>query len=197
MPRGWWHEVQSVNEPSLHLTIGLPVNTAMDLIHWALPVLARQDFLRDNLPVFGDRATRRVHRRKMMEAIAAALHDDILDDYFRSVDAESRPAFANPTLPWSAMAEGALPADSNTLVRFMGLGWTPTESDPGKNVFAFRSLTRDWSFPHAAHRFLRPLLDGQALSLARVRQLAEGTLSRDEVDRLLSRAVWEGLFSFG
>src|SRR5262249_54874841 len=119
LPRGWWHEVRSVNEPSLHLTVGLPVNTAMDLLHWALPLLARRDFLRDNLPVFGDSSARRAHRRQMIEAIAAALHDDILDDYFRSLDADSRPAFANPTLPWSAMPEGALPADADSTFRFI------------------------------------------------------------------------------
>src|SRR5262245_1425980 len=197
IPRGWWHEVRSVNEPSLHLAVGLPVNTAMDLIHWALPMLATQDVLRENMPRFGDRAVRRAFRERMISAVNAALHSDILDDYFTGVDGDARPAIANPSFPWSAMSEGSLPADSNTVLRFMGLGWGQIEGRPTNDVFAFRALGREWSFPRAAHRFLRPILDGQVHTLCQVRELAEGMIPADEVDRIVSRAVREGLLTFG
>jgi ribosomal protein L16 Arg81 hydroxylase len=194
MPRGWWHEVRSVNEPSLHLAVGLPVNTPMDLIHWALPVLAKQDVLRENLPRFGDRAARRAFRERMITAINAALHTDILDDYFRGVDAHARPALANPTFPWSG-DNGALPNDPKTPVRFTGLGWAEVEGD--REVFAFKSLGRDWSFPRAAERVLRPLLDGQVLPLGQLRELAAKDLSLEETDRVIQDAVRGGLLTFG
>jgi len=195
MPRGWWHEVRSVNEPSLHLAVGLPVNTPMDLIHWALPVLAKQDLLRENLPRFGDRATRRAFRERMIAAINSALHVDILDDYFHGVDADARPAIANPTFPWSASADSSLPENSHTPVRFTGLGWSELEGD-GKE-FTFRSLGRDWTYPRAAGRFLRPLLDGQVLALGQVRQLARKELGPQETDRVIRDAVRSGLLTFG
>lgn len=195
LPRGWWHEVRSVNEPSLHLTIGLPVNTPMDLIHWALPVLASQDVLRENLPRFGDQKARRAFRDRMISAIEAALHTDILDDYFRGVDGDARPAIANPSFPYSAAADGTLPDDPNTLVRFTGLGWAEVEGE--KDAFTFRSLGRDWSFPAAAARFLRPLLDGPALPLREVRRLGTGQLPPAEVDRVIRKAVRGGLITFG
>jgi ribosomal protein L16 Arg81 hydroxylase len=194
LPRGWWHEVRSVNEPSLHLTVGLPVNTPMDLIHWALPVLAKQDVLRENLPRFGDQRTRRVFRERMIAAITAALHPDILDDYFRGVDADARPAIANPTFPWSAATDGSLPADPKTLIRFTGLGWAELEGD--RTVFAFKSLGRDWSFPKATGRVLRPLLDGQVLTMRELRELGGTELMVDDVNDIIRDAVRGGLLTF-
>jgi hypothetical protein len=43
---------------------------------------------------------------------------------------------------------------------------------------------------------LAPLLNGRPLSLDRIRQLAKDVLPAQEVDRLLSRAVREGLLTF-
>jgi ribosomal protein L16 Arg81 hydroxylase len=194
LPRGWWHEVRSVNEPSLHLTVGLPMNTPIDLIHWALPALAKQDVLRENLPRFGDRAARRAFRERMIAAVAAALHPDILDDYFRGVDADARPAIANPTFPWSAATDGRLPDDPATPVRFTGLGWAESEA---MNAFAFQSLGRAWSFPRAAERFLRPLLNGQVLRLGEIRQLAGRDFAPEHLNSAIREAVRGGLLTFG
>jgi JmjC domain len=55
LPRGWMHEVTPINEPSLHLSVGIFNLTGIDLLQWLIERLrtsSRQTSLRSNLPLF-------------------------------------------------------------------------------------------------------------------------------------------------
>jgi ribosomal protein L16 Arg81 hydroxylase len=192
LPRGWWHEVTPVNEPSLHLTIGLPVHSGIDLVHWALSRLAAEEDFRQNLPYL-DASARPEHVARLVAAFARVIQPGIIDEYFRDQESGQQPALPNPSLPWSAMTNDALPRGDEGRLRFVGTGWTPLRQDERDNVFQFRAVNREWSAEYQAQSFLRPLLEGEVLPLARAQELADGKLSTLDVQRIIARLVREGL----
>jgi hypothetical protein len=54
LPRGWWHIASAKNQPSLHLTVGFAVRTAVELMGWLLSKLEQYDCIRQDLPVTQD-----------------------------------------------------------------------------------------------------------------------------------------------
>jgi hypothetical protein len=76
IPRGHWHQVDGVGEPSLHVSFGIERATGFDLLAW----IADRPELRD-APV-----------ARLRELVLAALaDDDLLDAYFRDADATIPP----------------------------------------------------------------------------------------------------------
>ncbi|MFC8015461.1 JmjC domain-containing protein [Streptomyces cinereoruber] len=51
LPRGWWHLVTPINEPSLHLTIGLTRRNGVHFIHWLADRLGEEEEIRRNIPL--------------------------------------------------------------------------------------------------------------------------------------------------
>ena len=51
IPRGIWHSAITVDEPSLHLTIGLPCRTRTHFLRWAIEEMYDLKSFRENLPV--------------------------------------------------------------------------------------------------------------------------------------------------
>lgn len=54
LPRGWWHLVEAVEGPSLHLTLSLSRPTAVDYLKWLAKDLRGDARLRADIPQFGD-----------------------------------------------------------------------------------------------------------------------------------------------
>lgn len=51
IPRGLWHNATAKDEPSLHLTIGIPCNTGIDFISWLVTEVIDIEVFRKNLPL--------------------------------------------------------------------------------------------------------------------------------------------------
>ncbi|WP_324784290.1 JmjC domain-containing protein [Streptomyces sp. H51] len=50
MPRGWWHRVTPAGGWSVHLTVAFHRRTAMDLAHWFVDTLSKDEFFRSDVP---------------------------------------------------------------------------------------------------------------------------------------------------
>lgn len=74
LPRGWWHLVTPVDEPSLHLTIGMLRPTNADLLGWILNLARESELVRQDLPLVMDDDARAAH--------AAALRS-VLDEWLQ------------------------------------------------------------------------------------------------------------------
>lgn len=50
VPRGWWHDVVAVDEPSLHLTIGFASSTGADYLYWLVGQMLDYELMRRDIP---------------------------------------------------------------------------------------------------------------------------------------------------
>lgn len=51
IPRGHWHDAIALNEPSLHLTLGIHIKTGIDWLEWLIEQCCQQEEWRQSLPL--------------------------------------------------------------------------------------------------------------------------------------------------
>jgi ribosomal protein L16 Arg81 hydroxylase len=56
IPRGHWHYALALDEPSLHLTLGMHVKTGIDWLEWLIEQCRQQEPWRESLPLRMDKA---------------------------------------------------------------------------------------------------------------------------------------------
>ncbi|MEV7676610.1 cupin domain-containing protein [Streptomyces sp. NPDC088752] len=87
LPRGWWHLVTPVNEPSLHLTLGFTRRTGAHFMEWLAADLRKEVEFRRDLPRGADAGDRQEHLTRLRAALTRYLDDPgILDRYFAVAD---------------------------------------------------------------------------------------------------------------
>lgn len=117
IPRGWWHVAVPLDEPTLHLTVGLHHATGADFMEWFAGRMRANAVVRADLPRLGSSEERREHMEKLREAMLAAWTPDLLDEYFayRDARAVARPHFAFP----ASATKPRLPQDDSVSVKWI------------------------------------------------------------------------------
>jgi JmjC domain len=135
LPRGWWHAPRGIGEPSMHLTISLPVPTGLDVIDWMVSTVSSAATARKDLPLFGDAETRCAYGQALKEQFDKFWQDDPVSKFieFRrsTLAARSRPSF-----PFSAMPE-PLAQQADFCVRYSGIAFTVDNSSPNELRVSF------------------------------------------------------------
>ncbi len=111
LPRGWWHLVTPVDEPSVHLTIGATQRTGVHFLAWLSEEMRQESVFRKDLPRSLSRDAQVRHLRELRETLDAYLEDpDTLDRYFSSC---SRTAYKQSkfNLPFINESRGAAGPD--------------------------------------------------------------------------------------
>jgi len=105
LPRGWWHVVYPIDEPTLHLTVALRNHRGLDLLHWFVNEFKNQAEVRQDIPHLSDRDTQAAYMAKLREQLFRAWSDDLMYHFLAAADAN---AFLRPhlDLPEAATAEG-------------------------------------------------------------------------------------------
>lgn len=101
MPRGCWHVAVPLDEPSLHLSIGIRQPTGVDFLWWLFERVYRSEAFRMDLPVLVHRAGRAQHAellRAELQQLCDAEHFEQFLEHRDCTD-DMRPHF---NLPWSA-----------------------------------------------------------------------------------------------
>jgi ribosomal protein L16 Arg81 hydroxylase len=91
IPRGFWHVAKPLDEPSLHLTIGIPNRTGIDLMTWFVDRLKGSEVMRKDLPRFKCRAERDAHLDEMFGLLRQELNAGLLDDFLADHDGKAVP----------------------------------------------------------------------------------------------------------
>ena len=136
MPRGWWHVVHPVNEPSLHLNLGLETANGADFLGWWLPRLLRHPELRQDLPLGGGASRGRDYFSRLLEVIArdgAGLPDEFLREW--NAYRQARPRLRLPVAP----AEQGAPLEMATRVRLAQRVGLFMEFTPGDRTARFHA----------------------------------------------------------
>jgi ribosomal protein L16 Arg81 hydroxylase len=113
IPRGWWHLVNPVNEPCLHITVTVESLTGMDFLEWFKKRMKTSTTARMDVPLVASAAAQNAWLEALKHDIDAAWGGNMIDEFLNEIDtrAIARPALSLPTVESSVgslMSGGAL-----------------------------------------------------------------------------------------
>ncbi|MEO8125727.1 MAG: cupin domain-containing protein [Bryobacteraceae bacterium] len=142
IPRGWWHVAIPLDEPTLHLTVGLHQPTGVDLLAWFTDRLKSSPAVDRDLPRYGTPDEKRAYLNQMRDTMTAHWNAELLDEYFAHADArvQTRPHFS---LPWTTTPPG-----DDWSVKWI----VPRQVDltPKNNSVQISAKGKQWTFAAAA-----------------------------------------------
>jgi hypothetical protein len=118
IPRGWWHVVYPVDEPTLHLTVGLRNHRGLDFLLWFIGQLRNCLEVRQDIPHLADQTIQTAYMKELRDHLLSKWSDDLLDRFLASSDANAI-LRADLQLPDAATSEGIV-VHSKSRVRLSG-----------------------------------------------------------------------------
>ncbi|MFL6228381.1 MAG: cupin domain-containing protein [Pyrinomonadaceae bacterium] len=115
IPRGWWHVAFPLDEPTLHLTVGVHKRNGIDLLRWLTDEMRASETFRCDLPRDAAPEAQAAHVERLRREIVERLDGDVLNNFFREQDENAAPR-PRLSLPLAAMANFTPPAP-DALVR--------------------------------------------------------------------------------
>jgi Cupin superfamily protein len=190
IPRGWWHVAEPLDEPTLHLTVGIHKRTGLDLLAWLAQQLRESELFRRDLPRLASPAERDAHVRQLGAELQGAWQANLLERYFNEQDAQAEPR-AQLSLPWSATAQ-LLPPDQNARVRLVAP--RPLDLQVAEGIVEFCCQKKRWRFAADALLVLKPLADARtASSISELCEAAKDRLDAQTVRAFLGELLRHGL----
>jgi hypothetical protein len=180
-----------MNEPALHLTLGVKNPRGMDLWIWMAERLRGNDLADRDLPCLADAAERLRYSEELRRAFLGGLNPDLLEQYFSETGSNFNPR-SSFSLPWSATPEG-LPPGRGFLVR-LNIHAHPVvnrDSDPG--TVELRCAGRTCRFPRSMQWIIEQLDDGAPLPISRLIDGVAGRLDEEMVRVLVAMLVKQDL----
>lgn len=195
IPRGWWHVARPLEEPTLHLTVGIHNRTGLDLLRWLAERMRSSEILRMDLPRFASQMERAAHMRRLRDELLSAWGPDLLDQYYSDADAMAQPR-PHLSLPWSATPE-LLPPGNDARVRLTAPRPLDLkiERQPEKGAIEFSCNGKRWRFAEDALIVLGPLADGRACSVSELCEVAKGRIEEQTVKAFLGELILHGLLA--
>ena len=189
IPRGWWHVARPLDEPTLHLTVGVHNRTGIDLLRWVSDRMRASEVFRADLPRFTSSAERARHLEQLRKELLAALDGDVLTRYFAELDgaAEARPRLG---LPWVTAPLGS-PFSPQATVYLAAP--RPLDLQVVDGVIEFSCLKKRWRFSPDALSILRPLAERRVCSVAELCGAAGEQLGEETVKAFLRELISNGL----
>ena len=190
IPRGWWHVAIPLDEPTLHLTVGLHQQNGVDLLSWFGDRLRSSCTVRQDLPRFANQDEKTAYLNRIREAFLANWNAGILDEYFAESDArvQTRPHFS---LPWTATPDG-LPDDAEDWsVKWIVPRPVNLEPDRESGVVKIATKGKQWTFAAAAIPLLSALQEKGTCTVEELR--GSGQLSSEVVRNFVKELVEAGL----
>jgi ribosomal protein L16 Arg81 hydroxylase len=187
IPRGWWHVATPLDEPTLHLTVGVNNLTGADFLSWLANRVKAAEVVRQDLPHLAGAEALADYGERLKAAVLEGWHTDLIQEYLRHADTTAR-ARPSVVLPWAATPK-MLP-DGEFRVRWNAVRAARLKAD-GEQAVSVEALGRRWRFAAEAGPLLRALLTGEEFGL---RQLATaGGLDVERVRALLRELAAEGV----
>ena len=189
IPRGFWHVAEPLDEPTLHLTVGIHKRTGIDLLNWLAGQLRASELFRRDLPRFAATQERAAHVERLGAELSEAWTANMLERYFSEQDAQAEPR-AQLSLPWGATAE-FLPADPNTRLRLCAP--RPLDLKVADGVVEFCCQKKRWRFAAGALPVLSLLNEARVASVSELCEAAQGRPDEQTVRAFLRELLRHGL----
>lgn len=143
MPRGWWHVACPMDEPTLHLTIGLRHPRGVDLLQWLVAQLYEYVDIRMPLPHIASSEAQLAYAETLRRHVSAALHGDIVEEFMRATDRKARPR-PRFRLPDSVVTDNAT-VRTDTALRLSSMRRLHCEVEDGTGRLAFKVGAKAWT----------------------------------------------------
>ncbi len=187
IPRGWWHVATPLDEPTLHLTVGVNNLTGADFLSWFANRVKAAEVVRQDLPHLDGAEAMAEYGERLKAAVLEAWHQDLIPEYLRHMDATAR-ARPNVALPWGATPQ--IVPDGEFRVRWSGARAARVNPE-GELAISVEAFGRRWRFAAEARGLLEALVTGEEFGL---RQLSTAAgLEAETVRALLQELAAEGL----
>jgi hypothetical protein len=193
IPRGWWHVAIPVDEPTLHLTVGLHHATGLDFALWYADRLRGNTAVRQDLPRLATTVEREAHLKRIRDAWDQAWHPGLLEEYFAHLDTRAyfRLSFG---LPWTADSGVLPPAEAGWSVKW--LVPRPIECNrDGQDTIVVHGNGKESTFSAAAWPVLHALQESGTCSIDELYKQTEGALTRERLRLFVKELVNTGLVS--
>ncbi len=144
MPRGWWHVATPLDEPSLHLNIGLEPPNGADFLQWWLPRLLKHADVRRNLPLGCSKTVRQDYFASLLELMSGDGRDrDRPGEFLHEWNAYRRapPVVKLPLAPGAQKA----PLGMATIVRLAQRDGLFLECEKGDRTAKFQAAGRTYN----------------------------------------------------
>lgn len=193
IPRGWWHEAIPLDEPTLHLTVGIHTATGADLLSWFVDQLRLHFEVRQDVPRFSDIAEQARWMNRLGEIVRQAWRPELFDEYLAYSDAitETRPDVG---LPWTAMP-GAVPNDAGECSITWKVRRRANVKSRANGTIEFCANSKRYKFAAAAAPILNLLQDRGTCSVDELCRLCAPGLACATVRAFLRELLSEGLIS--
>jgi Cupin superfamily protein len=144
MPRGYWHLVTPLDEPSLHLNFALEPPDSADFLRWWLPRLLRHTELRQYLPLDGDTRVRQDYFASLLQVMTGdGRGHDRPEEFLREWSAYMR-APPHVRLPFGPI-EQKTAIGMATRIRLAQRDGLFIEYEPGDRTARFRAAGRQYN----------------------------------------------------
>lgn len=192
IPRGFWHVAFPLDEPTLHLTVGIHKRNGLDLLRWMTEGLRASETFRRDLPRDASPAEQAAHVESLRRELCERFDSSLLINFFRAQDADAEPR-PRLSLPVGASREvGALlPHDAR--VRLTAP--RPLDFSVRGDEVSFACNKKEWRFDARALTVLRPLNAHRASSVAGLCEAARDVLDERTVRALVGELILHGLLA--
>jgi hypothetical protein len=189
IPRGWWHVASPLNEPTLHLTVGINNLTGADLLTWFVDRLRASEDVRRDIPHWGGAQSQREYAERLYTALLNEWRPGLVDEFLADMDGKSRPRprFA---LPWAA-TQDILPPSWR--VKWNGTRAVTISTNGAGGEIVVIASGRRWRFAPTALPLLDLLASGNECSISDLESAAGGQLDADVIRVFVSELVDNGL----
>ena len=94
IPRGWWHVATPLDEPTLHLTVGVNNPNGADFLAWYVDRLKASEDVRRDLPQFGCAEEQSALLDRLRELLLQQWRPGLIQEFMAERDA--KPAESSP-----------------------------------------------------------------------------------------------------
>jgi ribosomal protein L16 Arg81 hydroxylase len=191
IPRGCYHVAVPMNEPALHLTLGIKNPRAMDLLLWMVERLRASEVAERDLPCLADTAERLRYSEALRQTLLEGLDPDLVEQYLSETgsNCKPRPSFS---LPWSATSQ-LLPAGGDFKVRLNVQVHVVADGDSSTGSVELRSSGRRYRFPQSMRTIIEPLQSGAPMPIGQLIEAVGGQLDEGTVRMLVGMLLKHGL----
>lgn len=192
IPRGCYHVALPMNEPTLHLTLGVKNPQGIDLLRWMVERLSGTPIAAQDVPILVSRAERLRYADALRAALRDGLDADVVEQYLaeKGSNFKPRPSFS---LPWSATPE-LLPAGQAFQVR-MHAHTQISVTASGSSACELQCAGRRFRFPHGMHCVIEQLKHGSDVPMEALAGALAGQLDGGALRMLLGMLIKENLVS--